>query len=241
MSQSVTVTRRRYTRSSGRASIAELERARARRTRRCPRCSRARACEEYISTNRRPKSRISSGIAKTHPLEEGDLHAAELLDHGDADQVGGRPDGGADAAGRGGVGRHEHHAGAEAQLRRVDPLADLPGRDVAHGVDDAEADGEHHGRRGRVADPHRQEGADDAEGHQDPAGAVADRLHRHDAVGKALVQAVDGHDFGQHEAAEEEADDRVGGRREDFSRRPPRRPRTASRPAWRSWAGASAR
>ena len=156
---------------------------------------------------------MSSGTAKSIHLKKGMRTLVNFSMSEMPMRLGGVPDGRPDAARGGGVGGHQHHGRAEAEPLGIDRPARPAGRDLGHGPDDAQPDGEHHGARGRVADPHGDEGADRAEGEKDAAGPVAHPAQGHDAVGEALVQPVMGHGLGQDEAAQEEEDHRDRRRR----------------------------
>ena len=62
-------------------------------------------------------------------------------------------------------------------------------------------------------------GRDRAVHEQNPGRAAADRARRQRAERDAPVEAVHEHRLGQHEAADEQEDDRIGERREDGARR----------------------
>ena len=62
-------------------------------------------------------------------------------------------------------------------------------------------------------------GRDRPEHEQDPRGAAANRARRQRAERNPAIETVGEHRLGQHEAADEEKDDRIGKRREDDARR----------------------
>ena len=99
------------------------------------------------------------------------------------------------------------------------PVANGHGRDAecaavaARAVqrgEDAEADRHHHGRRRRVAHPHRDGGRDEAEPREHARGRSADPGDREERQRDAPVEPVNRHRARQHEAADEEEHDRVG-------------------------------
>ena len=79
-------------------------------------------------------------------------------------------------------------------------------------ADDRQADREHHRGRRRVADPHRDQRRHAAVGDEHPHRAGADQPRRQRRERDAPIEAVHEHRLGQHEAADEQEDDRIGER-----------------------------
>ena len=143
-----------------------------------------------------------------HPGRKADVDADGVANHADADQVRRRADGCADAADARGIGNHQHHAGREWP-RACTERAAVAACAVQRG-ENAESDRHHHGRRRRVAHPHRDDGRDEAEPREHARGRSADPRYREERQRDAPVEPVNRHRARQHEAADEEEHDRVG-------------------------------
>ena len=133
-------------------------------------------------------------------------HGIEETQH---DEVGRGADGGQDTADGAGVGRHQHEARGVFVLVEVN-LPAIGGKHFLDGSQKSQADGEHHGSGGGVADPAGAEGSRQAHGQENPLWIRAHPLTGKKPVGKPLVQAVGHHGLGQDEAAHEEEDHGVG-------------------------------
>ena len=137
------------------------------------------------------------------------MDVAHLVEEAEHDEVRRRADWRQDAANRAGIGRHEHESGRVLVVVEVD-IAAVCCEHLLDGGEQAEADREHHGRRGRVADPAGAECGGEADGQEDAARIGADPGAREQPVGKALVDAVRHHGLGEDEAAHEEKDHGIG-------------------------------
>ena len=146
--------------------------------------------------------------AHRHPFDEGDLAARRLADEADDEGVGRGADDGAEPTDARRIGDAEIERDGEGVVVRV--LAE-------HGGRDRERDRQHHQRRRRVRDPHRDESRGRHEAEEKRRRMVSgagDDMKR-----DALLEPPALQRHGHHEAAEKEIDDRLGEGPRGFGRR----------------------
>ena len=110
----------------------------------------------------------------------------------------------------------EHESGRVFVLVQID-LASVRREHLLDRCEKPEADREHHGSRGRVADPARAECRRKSDREKDTLRARADPTAREQPVGEALVEAVLHHGGCEDKAAHEEEDHGIGESRESHA------------------------